>query len=430
MSVDQPRALRNFLPASRVPLTVRRRRLGGLATAGLLTCALLALAGTPTGIEAPAVREARVRPVPVTTAPTPTPAPPPQPPEPPEPRPARTATLVMGGDLLWHDTVWLSAQEDHARTGRGRRFDFAPMFAALAPLVRGADVAVCHEEVPFAGPGQALQSYPVFAAPPAVAPWIAATGFDACVTSSNHSVDQGWEGLVRTADLLEAGGVRHVGTFRSQAERRRPVVVTTDQGVRVGIVAGTYGLNGFPLPEGRPWSVSMWDADNLLRQAARARRAGADIVVVHLHGGNEYDHLPNADQVALVERLTASPDVDLVLGEHAHVVQPITKVNGTWVVYGMGNMVAQQEVERPRTYEGITVRFTFTERPDGGFAVSGAAYVPTYWSHWVPGRPIRIQRVVNALAAGRGDLARLREARREIREAVHGLGRTPGLVER
>jgi hypothetical protein len=62
--------------------------------------------------------------------------------------------------------------------------------------------------------------------------------------------------------------------------------------------------------------------------------------------------------------------------------------------------------------------------------VSEAAYVPTYWSHWVPGRPIRIQRVVNALATGRGDLARLREARREIREAVNGLGRTPGLVER
>ena len=66
-------------------------------------------------------------------------------------------------------------------------------------------------------------------------------------------------------------------------------------------------------------------------------------MVVHFHGGTEYDPLPNADQVALVGELTASPDVDLVLGEHAHVVQPITRVNGKWVVYGMGNMVAQQE---------------------------------------------------------------------------------------
>ena len=155
-------------------------------------------------------------------------------------------------------------------------------------------------------------------------------------------------------------------------------------------------------------------------------------MIVHIHGGWEYDHLPNADQVALVKRLTASTDVDLVLGEHAHVVQPITRVNGKWVVYGMGNMVAQQETSRPRTYEGITVRFTFTERPESarGWVVTEAAYVPTYWNQYAAGRPIRIQRVVQALAKGRGNQARLREARAEIRAAVGGLGWPAGLVER
>ena len=136
--------------------------------------------------------------------------------------------------------------------------------------------------------------------------------------------------------------------------------------MRVGVVAGTYGLNGFPLPEGREWSVSMLDVPDLLRQARAARRAGADVVVVHLHAGYEYDELPSPEQVAAVERLTRSPCVDLVLGEHAHTVQPITRVNGKWVVYGMGNLVAQQEVTRPETYRGILVRFTFVERPDGG----------------------------------------------------------------
>jgi len=351
-------------------------------------------------------------------------------PEPePEPAPRRRATIVMGGDLLWHNTTWASAAAD---AGAGERYDFDPMFGALRPLIEGADLAICHEEVPFAGPGEPLQNFPVFAAPPQIAPWIASMGFDACTTASNHAVDQGFEGLKRTADLLEANGVRHVGTFRSERERREPVILTTDEGVRVGIVAGTYSLNGFPLPEGRPWSVSMWDAPNLLAQARAARRASADIVVVHIHGGWEYDHLPNADQVALVERLTASPAVDIVLGEHAHVVQPITRVNGKWVVYGMGNMVAQQEPSRPRTYEGITVRFTFTERPGSrpGFVVTEAAYVPTYWNQYAGGRPIRIQRVLQALGNGRGDTARLREARAEIREAVGGLGWPEGLVER
>lgn len=334
----------------------------------------------------------------------------------PAPEPLREATLVFGGDLLWHDTTWLSAAEDHARTGRGRTLDLDPMFATLRPLVSGADLAFCHEEVPFAGWHDEPRSYPLFAAPPEIAAWIGSMGWDACTTASNHALDQGYDGLVRTADLLGRAGVRHVGTFRSPAERRRPVVLSTDGGVRVGIVAGTYGTNGLPLPEGREWSVSWWDAPNLLTQARAARAAGADVVVVHLHGGHEYDALPTPEQVALVERLTRSPDVDLVVGEHAHVVQPITRVHGKLVVYGMGNQVAQQEVTRPATYEGITVEVRVGEQPGGGFRVRGASYLPTQWNEWAPGRPIRIERAT-------GDHLR------SVRSAVHALGRSPGVRE-
>ena len=141
------------------------------------------------------------------------------------------------------------------------------------------------------------------------------------------------------------------------------------------------------------------------------------MVVVHLHGGDEYSHLPNAAQIALVDRLTRSPDVDLVLGEHAHVVQPVTKVNGKWVVYGMGNMVAQQDPARPSTYQGIVVRFTFTERRSGRFAVTRAAYVPIGWNVWHPGSPIRVGRLHGAAAAG-------------VASYVDGLGAVPGLHAR
>ncbi|MBJ7359824.1 CapA family protein, partial [Nocardioides sp.] len=338
-------------------------------------------------------------------------------PSPAAPAPApepRRVSLVMGGDLLWHDTVWQSAARD---AHGGAAYDFDPMFADVRPLIAGADVALCHAEVPFAAPGAPLQSYPVFAAPPEIAPWIASMGWDACTTASNHTLDQGFDGLVRTASMLEAAGVPHVGTFRTARERREPVVLTTADGVRVGVVAGTYGLNGFPLPEGREWSVSMLDVPDLLRQARAARRAGADIVVVHLHAGYEYDELPNAEQVAAVERLTRSPDVDLVLGEHAHTVQPITQVNGTWVAYGMGNLVAQQEVTRPETYRGVLVRFVFVEQSDGSFEVRRAAYVPVGWNH-VSAGPIRVRRLDDP-----GDKA----ARAAVVAAVNGLGRAPGL---
>jgi poly-gamma-glutamate synthesis protein (capsule biosynthesis protein) len=328
----------------------------------------------------------------------------------------RTVSLVMGGDLLWHNTTWFSAAEDHRSTGVGQQYDWDPMFAALKPTIEGADLAICHSEVPFALPGRAPESYPVFAAPRSIAPWIASMGWDACTTASNHSWDQGFEGVVTTADLLEENGVPHVGTFRSAEERAEPVVLTTDEGVRVGLVAGTFSLNGFVMPADEEFAVSMSDADDLLGQARAARAAGAEIVVIHLHWGNEYVHEPSAEQIALAEQLTASPDVDLVLGEHAHVVQPITKVNGKWVVYGLGNHVAQNASRRPATYEGITVDFDFVERPDGTFRVDRAAYVPTQWNHYNAGNPIRIQ-----AAAG----ARLES----VRAAVNLLGGNAGLVE-
>jgi hypothetical protein len=332
----------------------------------------------------------------------------------------RHVTVLMSGDLLWHDTVWESAHEDAVRRGEQQRFDFDPMFAAMKPIVQSADLAICHEEVPFAGDDQHLSSYPVFAAPPEVARWIASMGWDACTTDSNHSIDQGVTGLVRTANLLERSGVRHVGTFRSAAERRKPVILTTRQGVKVGIVGGTYSLNGFSLPPDQRWAVSMWDADNLIAQAKAAKAAGADIVLVQYHGGDEYSRLPNAQQVALVCRLTASPAVDLVFAEHAHVVQPITKVHGKWVVYGMGNMVAQSETAYPRAYEGISVRFTFREARHG-FRVTRAAYIPTWWNHYTPGNPIRVRPVLGALRHDVADRARLLEARGMTRLAVDGL---------
>lgn len=331
------------------------------------------------------------------------------------PRP-RTVSLVMGGDLLWHNTVWASAAEDHARTGAGDRYDFDPMFAWLRPAIAAADVAICHEEVPFAAPGEPPSSYPVFRAPHEIAGWIGTMGWDACTTASNHSLDDGVAGIAETADLLEAAGVEHVGTFRSPAERREPVILTTGDGVRVGIVAATYGLNGFVPPAGQEYAVSrLGDPDDLLAQARRARAAGADVVVAHVHWGTEYDHLPSGEQVALAQQLTASPDIDLVLGEHAHVVQPITKVNGKWVSYGLGNMVAQSEVERPSAYEGITVRFDLTERPEG-WRITRASYLPTQWNHYTPGSPIRIGPATGTHLAS-------------VRAAVYGVGGNAGLRE-
>lgn len=339
----------------------------------------------------------------------------------------RTVTLVANGDLLWHNTVWMSAQAEARRTGNGiDGFDFDPMFAALKPIISGADVAICHEEVPFSAKGGPYKNYPVFAAPPEIAGWIKSMGWDACTNASNHSIDAGVTGLIRTDTALADAGVDHIGTFRSAAERATPVIFTTASGVKVGIVSGTYGLNGFTLPATEQWAVSLLTADNILAQAKAARQGGADIVVVDMHDGNEYQAQPTADQVALAKALTASDDVDLVIGEHVHVIQPVTKVNGKWVVYGMGNLIAQQPTNLPRTYEGLTMRFTFTGTPGGRFTVSKAEYIGTYFTN---GDPIRVYPVVTSLTSGTGPTARLQMARTAIAASVNSLGNNEGLIE-
>ena len=201
-------------------------------------------------------------------------------------------------------------------------------------------------------------------------------GFDVCTTASNHSIDQGFEGLTRTLARFEAAGIETVGTAATRPASREPLLVEVDD-VTVGLISATYGTNGIPLPEEAPWSVELLNTEKIARLAARARDDGADVVMVALHWGLEYTHEPTADQIAVAEKLTSLPDVDLIYGHHAHVVQPYGKVNGNWVLYGLGNAIAQQDTAVSGVYDGNTSRVTFVERRDGSFRVEKLEYLPT-----------------------------------------------------
>ncbi len=308
-----------------------------------------------------------------------------------EPFVPRTITVVMNGDVLLHDGLWTTAEIDAADTGRGD-MDFRPLLSDLKPLVSGADLAVCHMETPLAPRGGPYASYPVFSVPPSIVPALKWTGFDACTTASNHSIDQGFDGLARTLDYFEAAGIEHAGTAATRRASREPTIVDVN-GIKVGLVSATYGTNGIPLPSEQPWSVPLINIAKIKRMAARARAAGADIVMVALHWGLEYLHEPTDDQVAIANQLTKSPDIDLVYGHHAHVVQPYDKVNGTWVVYGLGNMVAQQLTSVEGVYDGNACRVTFRERRDGSFRVQRLEYIPTMITPFDGVHPMRVLNV-------------------------------------
>jgi poly-gamma-glutamate capsule biosynthesis protein CapA/YwtB (metallophosphatase superfamily) len=343
--------------------------------------------------------------------------PPPPPSTSAAPSPPDEFTLVATGDVLVH--------QDRALTSGARQddgsYDFSGVLAGVAPMIGAADLAICHLETPVAPPGGPYRGYPSFAVQPEIVDALAGAGYDLCSTASNHSLDDGTEGVIRTLDALDGAGIAHTGTYRTQAESVEPRIVDVG-GIKVGHVAATFSLNGVPLPAGREWSVDVAtvggvqvpDVDGMLAAAARARAAGAEVVVASLHCCVEYRNDPTDAQVAAVRTLLASPDVDLVLGHHAHVVQPFEQIAGEWAAYGLGNHVAEHATRGYPTEDSVLARFTFTRGDDGRFAVTSAEAVPLRIQldadrvSVVPADPATFDRVADVLGSRGATAAGLR----------------------
>ncbi|MFC8920911.1 CapA family protein [Streptomyces sp. NPDC047821] len=316
--------------------------------------------------------------------------------------PERGFTLVASGDVLPHASIIRQAQADAGGNG----YDFRPMLAGVAPVVSKADLAICHMETVYGKEGGPYTGYPSFKSPPQVATALAATGYDSCSTASNHTLDDGAGGLGRTLDALDKVGVRHAGSARTAAEAARPTLLKAG-GATVGHLAYTYGTNGIPLPAGRPWAVNLINENKILADARAARAAGADVVVVSLHWGTEWQTDPDRQQLTLGRALTASatggrPDVDLIIGTHAHVPQAYEKVNGTWIVYGMGDQIAGDMINYsgafdPRGNQGTIGRFTFAPpaAPGGRWNVAKAEFLPQ-WFNTGTGRVVNLNAAIRA----------------------------------
>ncbi|MGY2081988.1 CapA family protein [Modestobacter sp. SYSU DS0657] len=320
--------------------------------------------------------------------------------------PPETFTLVATGDVLVHQGRALTrgAQQPDGS------WDFSAVFAPVAPVLQAADLAICHLETPVAPAGGPYSGYPSFAVQPEIVDALAGAGYDLCSTASNHSLDAGLAGLVRTLDTLDAAGIAHTGTHRTAGE---PPTVVDAGGVRVGHVATTFSLNGVPLPADAPFAVDTFDlpdVSGVLADAAAARAAGAEVVVASVHCCAEYDSAPLPAQEEAVRTLLASPDVDLVLGHHAHVVQPFERIDGEWVAYGLGNHLAEHATRGHDTEDSVIARFTFTRGDDGRFTVSQAEAVPvrielgTDAVTLVPADPVSTARITAVLDA-RGAVA-------------------------
>lgn len=306
----------------------------------------------------------------------------------------RTVTIIASGDVLIHPPLWEQAHADARAEGR-EGYDFGPIYASVVPDVRAADLAICEMETPLAPPQGPFRGWPDFNAPPQVLTALKSAGYDSCTTASNHTLDEGYAGVQRTLDELDAAGLRHTGSARSAAEAAQPLIITTRSGVRIGQLAYSFGFNGIAKPAGMPWTANETDVPAILAAARRLKQAGAQIVVLSLHWGTEYDHLATSEQRQQAAQLLASPDIDVILGDHAHVVQPMQRIHGKWVVYCMGNQISRHADPIAAGREGVMPRFTFSETTPGHFAVTRAEAIPT----WMQDEPkLRLIDIPRALA--------------------------------
>ena len=250
-------------------------------------------------------------------------------------------TIGYAGDVLTHMPVM-----DDTAGGGG---DIEPLIAAARPWSEGVDLALCGMEVPVA-PDGVPSGYPMFGSTTAVVDALSRSGWDGCATASNHSWDQGFDGVVATADALRADSMGYSGTNRTQAEAAAPYQLyeLTRGGMTITVaqLSSTYGLNGFSAdPE---WAVNLNDVAWVDAQARAAREAGADVVVLHTQLGEEYSTEPVPEQTEFARAVAATGQVDVLFGAHPHVPETNELLpggpggRGMWVSYSAGNFISNQ----------------------------------------------------------------------------------------
>ncbi|MCG3039656.1 CapA family protein [Streptomyces sp. S1A] len=287
----------------------------------------------------------------------------------------RSFSVAAAGDILIHTQLVDQAAKDAKATGEGvAGLDFNPVMAGIKPVISKADLAICHMEPVVGTPKGPFQSYPDFLVPPQITTAIREVGYDTCSTASNHTLDHGPAGVKRTLDALDEAGVKHTGSARSREEAEKPLIMDV-KGVKVAQLSFAFGFNGREIPQDKPWITNRTSFKEIAAAERAARSAGADVVILSIHWGREHQPNPSTSQLKLGRRIAEETGIDLVIGHHAHVVQPMEKVNGTWIAYGLGNQLARHDVPTGLTEEGVIGWFEFTQRGEEWDVA--ARYVPT-----------------------------------------------------
>ncbi|MGI6151518.1 MAG: CapA family protein [Christensenellales bacterium] len=299
----------------------------------------------------------------------PSPSPEPEPqrePEPePEPEPV-TVTLRVVGDIMLHE-----AQQISAKTAEG--YDFSEYFARISAELSCADLTIGNLETPVAN--QPPSGYPRFNAPAALLDELKSAGFDAFTIANNHILDKGATGLSDTIDRLSERELLFFGASKTEEDYK--VLIVDVRGVKIALLGYTYGTNGHKDAKNQ---VRYLTESNMKADVAQARKAGADFIIAFPHWGAEYHQGIHSSPARWAKKL-ANAEVDLILGSHPHVLEPMEKLTAedgreVIVVHSMGNFISNQQKEP--TYAGAIIEVVLTMQPDGSTALDSIGWLPTF----------------------------------------------------
>ena len=309
--------------------------------------------------------------------------------QPDEPSSTTTAAIAVGGDIVMHTGLNTEAYSSG-------EYDYTPIFGVLPDLISSADYAVC-SLVSTLADGGTYTAYPLFRSPTSIADAISAVGFDLVNTATSHLADSYKDGIDSTLDALDAAGLNHVGTYRTQEERdssgNRTMVDIN--GISVAFLAYTCDTNNVPV-SGFEYAASICATDYLTggteidyelmdSDIAAAREAGAELVFVFMSWGTEFSTSPSDLQYEIADGLI-SAGADVIIGGHCRVPQPmemrtVRLDDGTertaFVCYSLGNLLSCQNDDYTDISAILNIEITRND-DTGETAVSGVSYRPIY----------------------------------------------------
>ncbi len=295
-------------------------------------------------------------------------------------------TLAAVGDVVVHMPIVRSALNE--TTGD---YDFRPIFSEVSDRLSKADLTVGVLETLINNSDRQYTGYPQFNSPAAIADALKWAGIDLVFTAHNHSLDMGTEGMERTLEYLNKIGLPYVGSLSNNREKRYRLI--NIKGINLAFLAYTTTTNGLKAPKGEEWVVNFFDYQKVTADIAEVKQAGADCIILALHTGIEYQRNPSSEQIKLTEWLIKS-GVDIILGSHVHVVQPleyrqyINPDNGDardyFIAYSLGNVLSNQRWKY--SDYGILLNLKLQKKSEGyGVKITQASYVPLwvhrYWDH-------------------------------------------------